>query len=200
MNFPTGLGGITLIVIAIIWLLIFVPGWTKRSEVKEVTTSVARVVRAEKKARRVASEDRVARLFRTQRLFALLSVVFLISSASVWFITATSPVVIGLSALFTVLAIASFGIRRVAKKQLSGLVRQLNAKRQVARERVIKEVINQNELVREWTPNQLPAPLNFDRPGELLTPDADVIPIKNSEKKNFDTQDLNAILRRRRAI
>lgn len=200
MNFPSGFGGITLILIAVVWLLVFVPGWTKRSEHKQVTSSISRVVRAEKSTSNPSSEERIGRLFVTMRSFALLTVVFISGAASTWLLLPATLINTGLAGLQLVLALVSLAVRVAAKRQLQGLIVQINSKRQVARERVIKEVANQTNRVREWTPNPIPAPLNLDRSGELLTPDAEVIELKTSGKKEFDTQDLNAILRRRRAI
>lgn len=200
MNFPSGFGGITLILIAVVWLLVFVPGWTKRSEHKQVTSSISRVVRAEKSTRNPSSEDRIGRLFVTMRSFSLLAAILMVGAVSSWLLLPASLLNTGLAGLLVIFAVASFIIRLAAKRQLRSLVVQLNAKRQVDRERVIKEVTNQTNMIREWTPNPIPAPLNLDRAGELLTPDAEVIELKTAAKKEFDTQDLNAILRRRRAI
>ncbi len=200
MNFPTGLGGVTLIVIAVVWLLVFVPGWSKRSEVRQATETINREVRAQKRAVAPSSESRVARLINTRRLFTFLFLCFASASGVLIANFAQGLVFIGLGAASALLAIACVAIRIAATKQLNGLVNSLNSKRQISRERAYQQLAQHTETVRQWTPNPLPAPLQIDRTGELLAPDADVIELKNAPKKNFDTQDLNAILQRRRAI
>jgi hypothetical protein len=33
MNSPVGMGGVLLVIAAVIWLMVFVPGWAKRGEI-----------------------------------------------------------------------------------------------------------------------------------------------------------------------
>lgn len=200
MNFPTGLGGVTLIVIAVVWLLVFVPGWSKRSEVKAATQTVNREVKAARKGIALTNEARVARLIVTQRVFTFLFIAAAVSSVLAFANSAAGLVFIGLGSSSALVALLSLLVRTAASKALRTMVASLNSKRQLSRERAFKQLLKNAEPVRAWTPNPLPAPLQIDRTGELLTPDADVIEIKNAQKNNFDTQDLNAILQRRRAI
>ncbi|MFM1779459.1 MAG: hypothetical protein RIS51_604 [Actinomycetota bacterium] len=200
MNFPTGLGGITLIVIAVVWLLVFVPGWSKRSEVKAATETVNREVKIQRRTFATSNESRVARLIMTQRLFTFLFIGWLIAAGLLIANTGSGLVFTGLGAVSALLSGVSLMVRMAATRELRTLVSMLNSKRQISRERAFKSMSLNTEPVRDWTPNPLPAPMQIDRTGELLAPDADVIEIKNAQKKNFDTQDLNAILQRRRAI
>lgn len=200
MNFPTGLGGITLIVIAVVWLLVFVPGWSKRSEVRAATETVNREVRAQRKAAITSNESRIARLMVTQRVFTFFFAGGAIAAGLAFSNFAAGLVFIGLGAASAVFAILSLLVRIAANRTIRSLVSNLNSKRQLSRERAFQQMVQNTETVRLWTPNPLPAPLQIDRTGELLAPEADVIEMKNAQKKNFDTQDLNAILQRRRAI
>ena len=77
-----GLGGITLVVAAIVWLAIFVPGFSKRSELKANSSIVKRDVKVAQAKVPMSADQQLNRLVNTQRLFSVIFAMFLIGSIS----------------------------------------------------------------------------------------------------------------------
>jgi hypothetical protein len=197
MDNSVGLGGITLIVAAIVWLLIFVPGYTRRSQVKESSSLVKAEQKSQERATGISSDERLRRLINTQRAFSLLFVFFGFGSIassvaafanSAWWFAFWIATPLALVALFT---------QRAAGKQAALLAqqRQRNKQNFQARARVAGNIA-QN---REWTPNPLPAPLQQSSAGEISVPLAEVIDIQKP-KNSLSSSEIDAILARRRAI
>ena len=49
MNSPVGMGGVLLVIAAVVWLLVFVPGWAKRGEIVAAAKNVNEQIKAERK-------------------------------------------------------------------------------------------------------------------------------------------------------
>ncbi len=196
MGNSIGLGGISLVVAAVVWLLIFVPGYANRSQLK----ASEQMVRAEAKEARLAqplsADQRLRRLLNTQRGFAVLfglSLLVVIATALAaisdgiwWFAFAVAGVIATLSLL----------IQRAAGNQAAKLAAQRHRQRAAVRDSAQRQAKPQS---REWTPNRLPAPLATNQIGELSAPLADVIEIQNP-KRSLTSSEIDAILARRRAI
>lgn len=192
-----GLGGITLIVAAIVWLLIFVPGYTRRSQVKESSSLVRAEQKSQERATGISSDERLRRLINTQRSFSVLFVFFLVGSIassvaafanSAWWFAFWISTPLALVALFT---------QRAAGKQAARLAQQRQRNKQNIQARGRKAGnVAQN---REWTPNPLPAPLQPSSAGEISLPLAEVIDIQKP-KNALSSSEIDAILARRRAI
>ncbi len=198
MGSSVGLGGITLVVAAIVWLFVFVPGYTERSQIRQTATLVASSNRAEKKLLPQTNDEKLTRLIRTQRtfsiVFALAALAAVASAAAAmaqnswWFAFAASLAV----------SLVALVIQRAASRHAATIAGQIFKGRQNVRTRAAK---NQavNTKSREWTPNPVPSPMVQDQAGELIIPSAEVISI-TKPKQALAKQEIDQILARRRAI
>ncbi len=192
-----GLGGITLVVAAIVWLAIFVPGFSKRSEIKANSSIVKRDVKIARAQTPMTADEKLNRLVNTQRFFSVLFALFLIGSIAAGVAAAgnadwwTAAVIAGLFAVFSVL------VSRAASVQATAIASKLHKTRQEIR----KKASARRPAVedRAWVPNPIPAPLNQPKVGELVDNLADVVEIQRPANV-FDSKELDAILARRRAI
>lgn len=198
MENTIGLGGITLVVAAIVWLVIFVPGFTKRSEIRATTSIVKTDAKQAKKATAISQDERLSRLIRTQRGFSVLfglSTLGMIASAiattvdSIWW---TGVVLLGISASLCML------IQRAAGVHAARIATIRHSNNQAVRSQASKK---RPEAVssREWTPNPLPAPLNQPKIGEIAAPLAEIIEI-DRPRPTLKGSEIDAIMARRRAI
>lgn len=197
MNNSVGLGGVTLIIAAVVWLMIFVPGYTKRSQVRETTALVKAELREAKKNAPVSTDERLRRLINTQRGFSLLFAVFLLGAIAGLVLAFANPAFWTLFFASSVLAVVAVFTQRAAGQQASKLAGDRHRIQQAARskaQRVPPQVLN-----REWTPNVLPAPIAPSQLGELSQPLAEVIELKK-QKNTLSSSEIDAIMARRRAI
>jgi len=192
-----GLGGITLVVAAIVWLAIFVPGFSKRSELRANSSIVKRDVKVAQAKLPMTSDEKLNRLVNTQRFFSVLFAMFLIGSISAALATTTNAGWWVLSIAVGILAILSVLVSRAASVQASSLASKLHRTRQEVRKKAsTKRPLLEN---RDWAPNPIPAPLNQPKVGELVNNLADVVEIQRPANI-LQSKELDAILARRRAI
>lgn len=197
MNNSASLGGITLIVAAVVWLMVFVPGYTKRSQVRESTNLVRAEQREIAKATPLTIDQRMTRLINTQRGFSVLFALFLLGAISSFVASAVNPAWLGSAFVLSAIALAALLIQRAAGSQASKLATQRH--RSKLEVRATAQKVAAKPVVREWTPNPLPAPMNRSQPGEMTQPLADVIAIQKP-RNTFSGTEIDAILARRRAI
>jgi hypothetical protein len=197
MENSVGLGGITLVVAAIVWLAIFVPGFSKRSELRANSSIVKRDVKVAQAKLPMTSDEKLNRLVNTQRFFSVLFAMFLIGSISAALAATTNAGWWVLSIAVGILAILSILVSRAASVQASSLASKLHRTRQELRKKAsTKRPLLEN---RDWAPNPIPAPLNQPKVGELVNNLADVVEIQRPENI-LQSKELDAILARRRAI
>lgn len=197
MENSVGLGGITLVVAAIVWLAIFVPGFSKRSELRANSSIVKRDVKVAQAKLPMTSDEKLNRLVNTQRFFSVLFAMFLIGSISAALATTTNVGWWVLSIAVGILAILSILVSRAASVQASSLASKLHRTRQEVRKKAsTKRPLLEN---RDWAPNPIPAPLNQPKVGELVNNLADVVEIQRPANI-LQSKELDAILARRRAI
>lgn len=198
MEIPVGLGGITLLVLAVLWLVIFVPGLSKRSQLKEASHIAQSEIRRQREIIKVTPQDQLRRLINTQRvfsslfgLFALLTVSSAIGSAleSAWWLAFWPALVLTLFFLF---------VQRAAGIKANQLATKLHRSRQSVR-RSAQRDMPKSQGSREWMPNPLPSPIKSSTEGEMLEPIAQVIAIAKP-KASMSSAEIDAILARRRAI
>jgi hypothetical protein len=198
MEFPVGLGGVTLVIAAVIWLLVFVPGFTQRSQITETSKYVIQQQREADKKIPMTKDEQLRRLINTQRSF---SVVFGISSLlalGLWVYQVGNPGAMLLTVLVTSLALGALILSRTAAKQAARIAASMHANRVSIRSRASKAMSRQDR--KEWTPNPLPAPLaSLPKAEEISEPMADVIHI-STPKKVLTGSEIDQILARRRAI
>jgi hypothetical protein len=197
MENSVGLGGITLVVAAIVWLAIFVPGFSKRSELRANSSIVKRDVKVAQAKLPMTSDEKLNRLVNTQRFFSVLFAMFLIGSISASLAATTNAGWWVLSIAVGILAILSILVSRAASVQASSLASKLHRTRQELRKKAsTKRPLLEN---RDWVPNPIPAPLNQPKVGELVNNLADVVEIQRPANI-LQSKELDAILARRRAI
>ena len=198
MDNSAGLGGIALVLAAVVWLFIFVPGYTKRSQINETTKLIQAARRTEEKSRVPTDDDRLRRLLSTQRGFSIIFILATLASiASVVAATAQNSWWFGF-AIALPLSFASLFIQRAAANQAAKLAGNIHRSRQRVRANASK---SQTKIAkdRQWSPNPLPKPMTEARKGELLLPLAEVIEI-SAPKKSLASKEIDEILARRRAI
>lgn len=197
MENSVGLGGITLVVAAIVWLAIFVPGFSKRSELKANSSIVKRDVKVAQAKLPMTSDEKLNRLVNTQRFFSVLFAMFLIGSISAAIAATTNAGWWALSAAIGILALLSILVSRAASVQAASIASKLHRTRQEVRKKAsAKRPLIEN---RDWAPNPIPAPLNQPKVGELVNNLADVVEIQRPANI-LQSKELDAILARRRAI
>jgi hypothetical protein len=198
MENSAGLGGITLVLAAVVWLFIFVPGYTKRSQIRETTKLIQSARRTQEKSRVQTDDDRLRRLISTQRGFSVIFILATLAAlASVVAATAQNSWWFGFAIVFP-LSLGSLIVQRAAAGQAAKLAGNIHRARQRVRASASK---SQAQIVkdRQWSPNPLPTPMPEVRKGELVQPLAEVIEI-SSPKKSLAAKEIDEILARRRAI
>ena len=80
MNSPVGMGGVLLVIAAVVWLMVFVPGWAKRGEIVAAAKNVNEQIKAERKLQQSSPQFRLNRLVMTQRIFSVLFLLLLFPS------------------------------------------------------------------------------------------------------------------------
>ena len=192
-----GLGGITLVVAAIVWLAIFVPGFSKRSELKANSSIVKRDAKVAQAKLPMTLDQQLNRLVNTQRLFSVVFAMFLIGSISAALAATANAGWWALSGTLGVFAILSILVSRAASVRATAIASKLHRTRQDVRKKA--SIKRPNVENREWAPNPIPAPLNQPKVGELVNNLADVVEIQRPANV-FESKELDAILARRRAI
>ena len=192
-----GLGGITLVVAAIVWLAIFVPGFSKRSELKANSSIVKRDAKVAQAKLPMTLDQQLNRLVNTQRLFSVVFAMFLIGSISAALAATANAGWWALSGTLAAFAILSILVSRAASVQATAIASKLHRTRQDVRKKA--SIKRPNVENREWAPNPIPAPLNQPKVGELVNNLADVVEIQRPANV-FESKELDAILARRRAI
>ena len=191
------MGGITLVIAAVVWLAIFVPGFSKRSELKANSSIVKRDVKVAQANIPMTADEKLNRLVNTQRFFSVLFALFLIGSIAAGLAATTNSgwwFTTGATAIFALLSIL---VSRAASTQATAIAAKLHKTRQEVR----KKAATQRPVIenRSWEPTPIPAPLNQPKVGELVDNLAEVVEIQRPENI-FDSKELDAILARRRAI
>jgi hypothetical protein len=191
------IGGIALILAALVWLMVFVPSWARRSELKAREQNAKRYTRAA-----AGATTRHTKLLRTRATFALVSASAIIGSSTALYFQLI-PGAVGAS--FIIAGAVAALVASAANRALTKLLASNYESRQLNREQVSRR-LEQNHPVNEgWTPNPLPQPLNTAKRGELIAPSAEIIQFTSVRQSEPQTQSLNSaeiveILKRRRAI
>jgi hypothetical protein len=218
MNF-NGSGGLMFLIIAGLWLWVFIPSWFKRSQERQAAKPDNRQFKREvKEARAAASRSAISnlaernfRLAMTQKVFS--SIAFFAAAASIASIfLAVSQIFYWIVTLiFAGIFIGSWVVARTAKRKNIDVLARASKSRSNVFASVANSLRYEDEKssiagnpvdTRAWEPNRLPAPRQ--RIGELELPTlAEVVEIEERVIKNsqttLDSTALDEILRRRRA-
>ena len=197
MEFPVGLGGVTLVIAALVWLIAFVPGYAQKSQIEETSKFVRQQHKESLKAEPITKDDQLRRLLNTQRGFALLFAAAFIGTATLGFIAISNQSLVWISALTGTVGLLSLMVSRAAAKAATRLASDLHRNRVQVRSKAQR---NMHSQTREWTPNPLPAPLaSLPKLEPIEAPIAEVISF-DKPRKVFSGSEIDQILARRRAI
>ena len=218
MNF-NGSGGLMFLIIAGLWVWVFVPTWFKRSQEKQLEKTSSIATRTEIKNVKASSTkssisrlaERNYRLTMTQRFFTGLAFFAFAAAISSIFMAVSQIFYLIFSAVFSTIFITSVVIVRAAKKKNAAIIIAATRNRSslyasvsnALKSQGVEGSIAGNPVdKRAWEPNRLPAPRQ--RIGELEMPTlAEVVEIEERVVKKshapLDSTALDEILRRRRA-
>ena len=207
-----------MLVIAGLFVLVFIPSWFQnrvdrahsrqgaaewRRQAKEVKSPPTAL--AASKLRLAANQGR--RLTMTKNTMSVLAVLAFAGTATSAFFALQTPLLfvasgagllVGLFMLLVAIKASSEIRKLLIKVALSKTEMTANLAR-TWKEPVLPSVLAESDP-RAWTPNPLPSPAYRSRIGELEVPHVASVTEINHSGKNFDTQDeINKILRRRRA-
>ena len=199
MEFPVGLGGVTLVIVAVIWLLVFVPGYTQRSQITETAKYVIQQQREADSKIPMSKDEQLRRLINTQRVFSVLFGLSVLGAIALWIAAVPNQSLLPLAAVVSALALGFLLVSRAAANQAAKLAGAMHARRLEVRSRASKALSHSNDR-REWTPNPLPAPLaSLPKAEPEAAPMAEVIQI-SQPKRVLTGSEIDQILARRRAI
>ena len=199
MEFPVGLGGVTLVIVAVIWLLVFVPGYTQRSQITETSKYVIQQQREFDRKTPMTKDEQLRRLVNTQRGFSVLFGLFVLGAIALWITSVSNQSLLPLAAVVSMLGLGFLLVSRAAANQAAKLAGALHARRLEVRSKASKALSHASDR-REWTPNPLPAPLaSLPKAEPEVAPMAEVIQI-SQPKRVLTGSEIDQILARRRAI
>lgn len=199
MEFPVGLGGITLVLAAVVWLVAFVPGFTQRSQISETSKYVRQQQRVSDKTVPISRDQQLRRLVNSQRGFSILFGLSLLLAIGFGVASVGNSTLVPLAVLTGVVAVLALLISRAAATAAARLAGRLHSNRLEVRAKASRSM-NQAPTSRDWTPNPIPAPLSpraRTQPVEIKI--ADVIEI-SKQRRTLSGSEIDQILARRRAI
>jgi hypothetical protein len=218
MNF-NGSGGLMFLIIAGLWVWVFVPTWFKRSQEKQLEKSGTLAARSEIKNLKSAAikspishlAERSFRLTTTQRVFTAAAFFAFAGAISSIFMAVSQIFYLIFSVIFSAVFVISLAIVRAAKRKNAAILIAASRNRSnlyasvsnALKSQGVEGSIAGNPVdKRAWEPNKLPAPRQ--RIGELEMPTlAEVVEMDERAVKKtgvtLDSTALDEILRRRRA-
>jgi hypothetical protein len=216
MDQSATLGGLMMLVIAGLWVVVFIPSWFQnrvdRARSRQGVAEVGKQVKEVKSSTPVSSKlrlaaDRGRRLMQTKNTMSVLAVLAFSGSATSAFFALQTPLLFVatgfglLVGMFTLLVAikASSEIRKLLIEVAMSKTEMTVSLANSWKEPVLASTGAESDP-RAWTPNPLPSPTYRSRMGELEMPNVATVTEINHSGKNFDTQDeINKILRKRRA-
>lgn len=220
MNFNST-GGLMLVGAAALWLVVFIPGWVKRNEVRQIRRAKNMSSKAElRNAKQIASvqggtktASRSSRLATTRRLTGTLSVTATLTALALAFAALTTPAFwVGFAIAATFALITATISLRAAQSQASLLETSARSRGETAArlsyKMRVEAVAASLEAATQVDPRaweRRPLPDQLVPVGELQLPEsAEVIEISSVAKveqaPEFTSEDLNEIMRRRRSV
>jgi hypothetical protein len=217
MDQSAALGGMMMLVIAVLWVVVFIPSWFQnrvdkehnaressllKSKVREIKISanapVGSIIRlATDRSRKLSRTRNVMLAVATLALLGFVAITFFALQTPLLFVASGFGLLVGLFALLVAVK-ASSEARRLKTQVAQAQSEQTINLAKSWREAILPSIGAEIDP-RAWTPNPLPSPAYKNRIGELEIPNvASVTEISNS-RKNFDTQkQINTILKKRR--
>jgi hypothetical protein len=218
MDQSAALGGLMMLVIAGLFVLVFIPSWFQNRVDRADSRQGAAALRKQDKEVKsyspapAASKLRLAadqgrRLSMTKNTMSVLASLAFAGSATSAFFALQTPLLFvatgaGLLVGMFMLLVAIKASSEIRKLLIRVALSKTEMTANLARswkEPVLASVLAESDP-RAWTPNPLPSPAYRSRIGELEIPNVATVTEINHSGKNFDTQDeINKILRKRRA-
>lgn len=192
-----GMGGVLLVIAAVVWLLVFVPGWAKRGEIVAAAKNVNEQIKAERKLQQSSPQFRLNRLVMTQRIFSVLFLLLLIAGVTTGLLAGANSSPWILSITLSAFSVLSLLVARAAARQAGQVAHNIYSARQQVRSsasNAIKKAVN----TKEWTPISIPDPLS-KKHSESAPDVAEVIDI-SKPRRMMTSKEIDEILARRRAI
>ena len=192
-----GMGGVLLVIAAVVWLLVFVPGWAKRGEIVAAAKNVNEQIKAERILQLSSPQFRLNGLVMTLRIFSVLFLLLLIAGVTTGLLAGanSSPWILSITlSAFSVLCLL---VARAAARQAAQVAHNIYSARQQVRSsasNAIKKAVN----TKEWTPISIPDPLS-KKHSESAPDVAEVIDI-SKPRRMMTSKEIDEILARRRAI
>jgi uncharacterized membrane protein len=197
MNSPVGMGGVLLVIAAVVWLMVFVPGWAKRGEIVAAAKNANAQLKAERELEQSSPQFRLNRLVATQRIFSILFLLLLIAGVTTGLLAGGNSGSWILSITLSAFSVLSLFVARAAAKQADRVAHNIYSARQQVRSsasKAIKKAVN----TKEWTPISIPDPLS-KKHSESAPDVAEVIDI-SKPRRMMTSKEIDEILARRRAI
>ena len=207
------------LIIAGLWLWVFIPSWFKRSQERQSTKTTTRELRDQTQAARSVSSrspisnlaERNIRLSMTNKIFSIIAFFSLATSIASIFLAVSQIFYWIVTFVFSTIFVASWAIARAAKRKNLDVLAMASKGRSNMYASVANSLRYQDAEssiagipvdTRGWEANRLPAPRQ--RIGELELPTlAEVVEIEErvikKSQATLDSTALDEILRRRRA-
>lgn len=192
-----GMGGVLLVIAAVVWLMVFVPGWAKRGEIVAAAKNVNEQIKAERKLQQSSPQFRLNRLVTTQRIFSVLFLLLLTAGVTTGLLAGVNSGPWILSITLSAISVLSLLVARAAARQAGQVAHNIYSARQQVRSsasKAIKKAVN----TKEWTPISIPDPLS-KKHSESAPDVAEVIDI-SKPRRMMTSKEIDEILARRRAI
>lgn len=203
MNF-NGAGGLMLLVVAGLWLWVFVPSWVRRSEQKETRRAEIRGLQAEIRANKkhrvstsqvITKASRIDRLRRTRNLFAGVFTLAMFGIALSLFAQLSTEAKILSSSILLVFAASSAGLALKSAQTLGVLMLEMNKiKRPSTMPTPVAVAVESLSDLRGWVPVDLPSP----KQSLVQVEQVEIAEVVQMQPKKVDVN-LDEILARRRS-
>lgn len=207
-----------MLVIAVLWVVVFIPSWFQNRVDAELFAQESKGLKPQVRDLKISANSSVAtklrlatersrKLRRTKNTMSVLATLTILGSVTLAFFAFQTPLfflviefgmLVGLFALLVAIK-ASGELNKTLLRVAQSKTELTASLAKTWREAILPSIYAESDS-RAWTPNPLPSPALKIRIGELELPNvASVTEISNS-RKNFDTQkEINTILKKRRA-
>ena len=181
MEFPAGVSGIALMIMAVLWLVFFIPSWSTSREFVELEKRMPKMVERDTVPSTLANQ--ISRLQKTRVTTAIVFAVFLLVSVFSFVSIAASFAWLFAGIISLAFSLGAIALSRKAKKEIEVILEGLLKRPQ------LKKAVQQKPA--GWTPNPLPKPL-IEEPKPAAVSRENVIELPK-ERSSIDE-----IMRRRR--
>lgn len=181
MELPAGVSGIALMVIAILWLVFFIPSWSSSREFVELERRMPKMVERNTVPSSLANQ--ISRLQKTRAGTAVLFAVSLVVSVFSFVSVASSFAWLFAGVTALAFSLGFIGLSQKAKKEIEVILEGLLKRPQ------LRKATEQKPA--GWTPNPLPKPL-IEQPAPKAPSRENVIELPKNQSS------IDEIMRRRR--